>query len=212
MTLASFTDTLPLGVHWPFYLWLIDFLTLSACGGPGCKRYIVLVTYLFPSIHFPVRVLAEAKICEDIQTQTEPPPRLTHLPSLYISTHMHSTTLAPKSPISRVSFRPLRTDQAQLWLERSWGSGGVRLSRLWESPTQGHRSLPAALAVWKVMGHSLTAMHRQGRVSKGGWGQREAQIYRYWTEPRPSAWGNYTEYEHARWGLAAIFHFHPEPL
>lgn len=219
MTLASLTDTLPFGVHWPLCAWLIDFLTLSACGSLGCKRYTVLVTHLFLSIHFPVRVLAEARDQDmwrytdtnrDMYNPHQPTHR--HLPSLYISTHMHSNTLAPKSPVSRVSFRPLRTDQAQLWLERSWGSGGVSLSRLWESPALGHRSLPAALAVWKVMGHSLTTMHRQDRVSKGGWGQREAQIYRYWTEPRPSAWGNYTEYEHARWGLAAIFHFHPEPL
>lgn len=146
MTLASFTDTPPLGVHWPFYLWLIDFLTLSTCGGPGCKRYIVLVTYLFPSIHFPARVLAEAKICEDIQTQTDPPPppRLTHLPSLYISTHMHSTTLAPKSPISRVSFRPLRTDQAQLWLERSWGSGGGQTEQTLREPNIGSQVTPSS--------------------------------------------------------------------
>lgn len=106
-----------------------------------CKRYTVLVTHLFLSIHFPVRVLAEARD-QDMWRYTDTnrvtynphPPTHRHLPSLYISTHMHSNTLAPKSPVSRVSFRPLRTDQAQLWLERSWGSGGVRLSRLWESP------------------------------------------------------------------------------
>lgn len=91
MTLASFTDTPPLGVHWPFYLWLIDFLTLSTCGGPGCKRYIVLVTYLFPSIHFPARVLAEAKICEDIQTQTDdPPPPQTHTSPIPIHKHTYA--------------------------------------------------------------------------------------------------------------------------
>ena len=150
----------------------------------------------------------------DTYIESHTTPSETHTdthPTLYIGTHAQLHTCTQKSRFTCFFPAPKdRSGTAVTWeVMRHWG---VRLSRLWESPTSGHRSLPAALAVWKVMGHSLTTMHRQDRVSKGGWGQREAQIYRYWTQPRPSAWGNYTEYEHARWGLAAIFHFHPEPL
>lgn len=201
---------------WPLYGWLIDCLTLSTCHGPGCKRHAVLVTHLSLCIHSPVRVLAEGR-GEDIWAYTDTYTNIvTHTHRTPIRTHQHTHAqqhrLAPKNPHLTCSFPAPkdRSGTAVTW--EVMRLGGVRLSRLWESPTQGHRSLPAALAVWKVMGQSLTTMRRQGRVSKGGWGQWEAQIYRYWAEPRSSAWGNYTEYEHARWGLAAIFHFHPEPL
>lgn len=105
MTLASLTDTLPFGVHWPLCAWLIDFLTLSACGSLVCKRYTVLVTHLFLSIHFPVRVLAEARD-QDMWRYTDTnrvtynphPPTHRHLPSLYISTHaqQHTCTQKPR--------------------------------------------------------------------------------------------------------------------
>lgn len=197
---------------WPLYGWLIDCLTLSTCHGPGCKRHAVLVTHLSLCIHSPVRVLAGGR-GEDIWHIHKH--SHTHTPYSHPYTSAHTCTAAQtstKNPHLTCSFPAPkdRSGTAVTW--EVMRLGGVRLSRLWESPTQGHRSLPAALAVWKVMGQSLTTMRRQGRVSKGGWGQWEAQIYRYWAEPRSSAWGNYTEYEHARWGLAAIFHFHPEPL
>lgn len=200
---------------WPLYAWWIDCLTPSTC---RCKRHVVLVTHLSLSTHSPVRVRAEGWGRDmwgytDTNSQTpNPSPKHSQLLALahqHTHGHQHACT---KSPHLTCSF-PAPKDRSGTAVTREVTRlQGVRLSRLWESPTQGHRSLPAALSVWKVMGHSLTTMRRRDRVSKGDWGQWEAQIYRYWAEPRPSARGNYTEYEHARWGLAAIFHFHPEPL
>lgn len=113
---------------WPLYGWLIDCLTLSTCHGPGCKRHAVLVTHLSLCIHSPVRVLAGGR-GEDIWAYTDTYTNIvTHTHRTPIRTHQHTHAqqhrLAPKTPIWRVPFRPLRTDQAQLWLGRSWGSEG----------------------------------------------------------------------------------------
>lgn len=127
MTLALLTDTIIRG-PWPLYTWLIDCLTLSTCRGPGGKRHVVLVTHLSLSIHSLVRVLAEER-GEDMWGYTDTntvtyTPKQTRLPSLHIIITCTPTHLHQKAPIWRVPFRPLRTDQAQLGLERSWGSKG----------------------------------------------------------------------------------------
>lgn len=203
---------------WPLYAWLIDCLTLSSCHGPGCKRRVVLVTHLSLCI-LPYEDFCGGRgkryvgIYRHIDKHGHTHPSHNPLPFIYFSTKIHACTHKNQKLSHLTCSFPAPKDRsgtAVTW--EVMRLGGVRLSRLWQSPMQGHRSLPAALAVWKVMGQSLTTMRRLGRVSKGGWGQWEAQIYRYWAEPQSSAQGNYTEYEHARWGLAAIFHFHPQPL
>lgn len=120
---------------WPLYAWLIDCLTLSTCRGPGCKRHVVLVTHLSLCIHSPVRVSAETGgkamwWYTDTYANT-----VSHTPRSHPYTHQptHVLTCTPthawtkekkKKNIWHVPFRPLRTDQAQLWLGRSWGSEG----------------------------------------------------------------------------------------
>lgn len=191
---------------WPFYDWLTDCLAL--CASRGHKIQVVFLTHLFVGVDSPVRVSTG-----EMEPRTD------------LSAHSHSCSSANTSKPAHTC---AKKEKRNLYLTCSFAapkdwSGtavtwevmtlrGVRLSRLWESPMQGHRSLPAALAVWKVMGQSLTTMRLPGRVSKARLGQWGAQIYRYWVLPQSSAKGNYTEYEHARWGLAAIFHFYPEPL
>lgn len=65
------------------FVCLIDSFSDPVCvQRSSCKRYTVLVTHLFLSVHFPVKVLEETKICEDIQAQTETHAAPTH-------THRH---------------------------------------------------------------------------------------------------------------------------
>lgn len=76
------------------FVCMIDRLSDPVCVLAGYKRDVVLLTHLFLSVHFPVRVLGweEAKICEYVQTHTDahtlnPPPSV-----LSMHIHMHTQT------------------------------------------------------------------------------------------------------------------------
>lgn len=101
----------------PLYAWLIDCLTLPMCRGLGWKRHVVLVTHL--SVYtLPCEGPCRGKRQRYVRIYTN-----SHIYTPQTHTHTH-TPPAPKTPIWRVPFRPLRTDQAQLWLERSQGLVG----------------------------------------------------------------------------------------
>lgn len=160
---------------------MIYCLTLSACHGLGCKIHVVLVTrlslYVY-SLLWGSMQGEDAQICKDILTlrrmQAQTPISPLTATRIHLQMHAcpHTHQWQKKTPSYLTCSFPAPKDRSGTAV--TWGVtrlGGVRLSRLWESPTQGHRSLPAALAVWKVMGQSLTVMRRLDRVSKGGLGQ-----------------------------------------
>lgn len=155
---------------WTLYAWLIDSLTLSTCHSPCSWRHVVFVTHLSLCIHSPSEGPCRGKkrrryvkLYSHPQMQTHKPTPDTRVPSLYTCTPTRTSTTAKEEEKKKHLTCSFPAPKDRSGTAVTWEVtrlGGVRLSRLWESPTRDHRSLPAALAVWKVMGQSLTTMHR----------------------------------------------------
>lgn len=123
----------------PLYGWLIDCLSPSTCRGPGCKRHVVLVTYqslciysLLGSLH-----IQKTKMC-GWYTDKHSHTHITHNPTaiyMYANTHVHARTHGNQKNLHLTCSFPAPKDRsgtAVTW--EVMKLGGVRLSRLWESP------------------------------------------------------------------------------